>query len=631
MALKIPSKPDVESTKYSELLGADFSVDPSLVDKRRSPMPINMISAAGGNPEKRLGWRILHQLEEPIHNIWRTEIDGAHKLISHAGSKIYDITDEEVTVLKENVNNGKGCAFSMRMSDVNKLFILTGAEYLVYDGKTIKEVSEIAKVPTILISRNPTGGGTIYEPINLLSGKKKVSFLGNTTDKVFYLPDTDIKSIDEVQVMNNSGEMVSTTDYTADLKKGTITFASVKEPPVTGQDNVIITYTDPTEGYYDRIAKCTIFSIYGYNALNRVFLSGNPTFKAYDWHSEINDPTYIPDNSYAVIGTGDTAIMGYCKLGEYQAIIKEDNQQDTTIFMRYGEHDGTNTAFPVKQGIVGVGAISKYCFTNLGDEPLFFARTGIQAITSTLLNYERVVKNRSYFLDKKLTAEEGLDKAVACEWNGYYILAINDKCYILDSRHKSGSNQGNSDFSYEAYYWEDVPAVCFLSFDGELYFGTADGRVCKFNTDIKKMDRYSDGGTYDGNTITGGKAIYAQWSTPNDDDGGVHYYKSLQKKGCCATLSPFQRSGGRVYYIVDGDPEKFVKEQHMDLFDWEDINFERMSFSTNESPQEIYFNKKQKKYKRLQIVIVNDGLNEAFGIHEIIKSYIIKGYSKNRR
>ena len=68
----------------------------------------------------------------------------------------------------------------------------------------------------------------------------------------------------------------------------------------------------------------------------------------------------------------------------------------------------------------------------------------------------------------------------------------------------------------------------------------------------------------------------------------------------------------------------------MDIFRWDDIDFERFTFNSNESPQEIYFNKKQKKYKRLMIVIRNDSLNEPFGIHEIVKTFTYNNYSKNR-
>ena len=61
------------------------------------------------------------------------------------------------------------------------------------------------------------------------------------------------------------------------------------------------------------------------------------------------------------------------KLGRFLIIIKEDNQQDSTIFQRWGtlQSDGS-VLFQIEQGIAGTGAISKYCFANLIDEPLFF-------------------------------------------------------------------------------------------------------------------------------------------------------------------------------------------------------------------------------------------------------------------
>ena len=66
----------------------------------------------------------------------------------------------------------------------------------------------------------------------------------------------------------------------------------------------------------------------------------------------------------------------------------------------------------------------------------------------------------------------------------------------------------------------------------------------------------------------------------------------------------------------------------MDIFTFEDIDFERFSFNTNESPQDIYLKKKVKKYKRLQLIIVNDGLNEGFGILQIAKTYKVGNYAR---
>jgi hypothetical protein len=634
--LKIPAAPVIRETKYEKLKGADFSRDSSVIDGNRSPAPLNLISDRGGNPVKRPGWRTLTTVAGPVHNIWSVNIDGTRHIVVHGGTNIYELAGNVATVLRSGVTSSKGTAFSMRAGDRTCLYILTGAEYLVFDGDRVSDVGDSAKIPTVLISRFPSGGGVVYEAVNLLQKKRTVGFLGNSTDLVYYLPDTDVLSVDEVLVMDASGGFVPATDYSVNLSAGTVSFSSAKPPVVSGQDNVKITYSDEDGGYFDRIAKCTVSGIYGLNAQNRVFLSGNPDYVAYDWYSDIYDPTYFPDTSYSIIGTGDTAVMGYLKLGEYMAVVKEDNAQDTTVFLRYGELVDGEISFKIRQGIVGVGAVSKHCFVNLSDEPMFLAREGVHAITSTLLSYERVVKNRSYFVDRKLTEEKNLKDATACEWDGYYLLAVNGNCYVFDSRQKSGATSGNSDFVYEAYYWEGVPAVCFLVLDDTIYFGTDLGGICRFNDDIDNLGKYADDAEYaeDGTGALvyagGGRAIVAQWATPNDDDDIIHFFKTLHKKGSLVVLHPFDRSSGKVFFLVDGRAEQFVRDGYLDIFNWEDIDFERFSFDSSTGPREIYFRKKQKKYKRILFVIRNDAICEAFGILEIVKSYTVGNYSKNR-
>ena len=49
------------------------------------------------------------------------------------------------------------------------------------------------------------------------------------------------------------------------------------------------------------------------------------------------------------------------------------------------------------------------------------------ATTSTNLLSEKTIKNRSYYIDSQLIKEGNLHNAVACEWNGYYVLAVNNK------------------------------------------------------------------------------------------------------------------------------------------------------------------------------------------------------------
>lgn len=607
-----------KTTIYKQFKGVDFSVDSSLVDKERSPFAPNLIADVGGMPEKRLGWRTLHTLEKPINGLFFGEINGTDTFIAHGGTKLYKWDLLEFSVIKEDVNDSRSTAFFMN----KKLYILTGNDYLVYDGTNITSVDADAYIPEILISRTPTGGGTVFEAVNLLGSKRKESFLGNATDKVYQLSANDITSVDLIQKTNSSGgldTLVVTTDYTVDLSTGKVTFVNAHPPIVAGQDNVFITYSKTVTGYADRIKKCTISTLYGLGGSNRVFLAGNPDYKAQDWYSDIFKPNYFPDLNYSVVGSDETSIMGYQKIGRYLMVIKEDNQQDSTIFQRWGilNDDGTVT-FSIEQGIAGTGAISKHCFASLVDEPLFFSRRGIMATTSSNILLERSVKNRSYYIDAKLINEPNLDTAIACEWNGYYVLAINNRAYILDSRNKSYQNQSGSDYIYECYHWENIPAICFLSINNELYFGTADGKVCKFNSDIADKTKWND----DTNPVT------CYWSTKNDDDGASYLYKTMQKKGCTVTIKPNSRSSADIYVVVDGDPERFIRKHTMDIFNFNDIDFERFTFNTNESPQDIYLKKKIKKYKRLQIVIKNNGLSEGFGIFQIVKTFTVGNYAK---
>lgn len=619
-----------KTTVYNKFKGVDFSVDPSLVDSYRSPYAPNLISDIGGMPEKRLGWRTLHELtytdeNENVHpmninGVFYGDINSEKIMFAHAKDTIYRFTDTEIEAIYSGCADSRSSGFFMD----DKFYILTGNEYLVYDGETVSNVSNDAYVPTVLISRNPTGGGTVYESVNLLTGQKKVSFLGDTT-LVYQLPQTGIESVDTVEALDSSGNTVTLSapaDYSVDLTTGKVTFKVAHEPPISGQDNVFITYTKTTDGYLERVTKCTISTLYGVGGSNRVFISGNPDYKAYDWYSDLWRPNYFPDMGYSIVGDDNTAIMGYQKLGKYLIIVKEDNNQDSTVFQRWGElsSDG-EVYFPIEQGISGTGAASKYCFNTLVDEPLFLSRQGIMATTTTNILAERTIKNRSFYIDYALTSESGLENACSAVWNGLYILAVNNKAFILDSRNKSyrgNQSYASGDYIYECYHWTNIPARCFLSLGEELYFGTIDGRICKFNTDISLMSRFNDDDS----------PVVAIWSTKNDDDNSSYLLKTMQKKGTTVTIKPYLRSSAKIYYSKDGEAENFIRSHLMDILDFNDIDFERFTFNTNDSPQDVYLKKKVKKYKRLQIIIKNDGLSEGFGIFQIAKTYTIGNYAK---
>lgn len=612
----------ITRTRYAAFRGADFSTDPSLVESCRSPLCTNIVADGGGMPQKRLGYRTVQSLGDTVYGLFGAEFGGTVKRLVHAGTKLYAWADDGTpAVLLSGLPRRKSRAVFL----AGKLWIVTGGGFYSYDGTEAKRVSASgAYVPTTTITRRPSGGGVSYEAVNLLTPYRKNAFQTDGKSVKFTL-DGEIDASGAVRAWVWGEEV---TDFTLDRAAGTITFPSAPAAPDAGaSDGLVVQFPHTVEGYADRIDKCTIITTYGVGSNDRVVLSGNPDCPNLDWTSGLYDPTYMPDLGYAAVGSEATPICGYCRIGSSLGIVKADDGSDSTVFLRSAalSEDG-EAVFTLQQTIAGVGAVAPGSFASLFDDPLFLSRAGVAAITSSSLTGEKIIQNRSLYLNAQLTNEPSLPEAEAAVWQGMYLLAVPEgHVYILNGRQtKTFRSSALGDFVYEGFYWENVPALCWYvqrsGTDEALYFGTADGRICKLNTDIEDMSRYSDDGA----------AISAVWATKYDDDGTPAVLKTLLKRGCCVTIKPYARSSAEVYIRADrtGGHEKKVAGKPMDILDFSDIDFERITFNTDESPQEIFLNRKVKNYKRLQIIVRNREPNEGFGIFQITKHYVTGNYAK---
>lgn len=425
---------------------------------------------------------------------------------------------------------------------------------------------------------------------------------------------------------------------------------------------------------------CTKFSVFGTGLVNQVFACGTQVdgYKSRLWYSMTGQPEYFPDTNYTEVGSNDTAIMGTLKCGEYLGVIKQGKTTDTSVYLAYPTSFENTTTFAVKQSISGIGAVSNGAFNVLNEEPLFLSAEGVVGIE---LANEFRLRSRSHFINGRLTKEPKLSTAISFVFDSMYWLAVGGSCYVLDGTQKSSWANEKTNLQYECYYLDNIPAQCFAKMDNVLYWSDFHGNLCRFKTDtdehvytdeydpvveikmpvnsaeaetavvgkpstITLLDTsftYDDGvdvieyvpssgerfavtieghlyvivsddgdGTF---TLVLGSPFEARWSTIADDDGMVHFFKNMKKKGCLVSLLPESDSGVEVWLRADEkDPVKIGET---------DVKGKTLPF-------EFYVKKKVKKYKRLQIICKNSGADDGFGIDQIIKSYTVGNYSKNR-
>jgi hypothetical protein len=249
------------------------------------------------------------------------------------------------------------------------------------------------------------------------------------------------------------------------------------------------------------------------------------------------------------------------------------------------------------------------------DDPLFLTNQGVYAMATRDISSERYAQERSYFISNRLSRELNKHDAVATSFDGKYILSINGSCYVADSRQdvqRPPNTLASADFQYEWYYWNNVHARVFFVYDDHLYFGTPDGELMMFwnvNDSAARGKKYSDNG----------EPVKCYWRFPLFYGGQFAHFKTI--RGVWAVPIPYLRSGIEIYYATKSI-DRLVKETSLDIFDWNNVEFDRFTFSTDRWEQIIPTNRKLRKFTICQIMVQNS-VAEPFGFTALEMQYTI--------
>lgn len=615
--LKLPnsSAPSQLKIDIDTFLGADLTNSTANVSENRSPDCQNMIRDVPGKVRKRTGYCTIKTYDAPI-NAYHV-LNGKNELL-HVGTKLYKGNE----VLYENMANTRSRSWEFD----KKLYIADGKALLVYDGEKVKKAQEDAYEPTVKIACAPNGAGEEYEGLNLLQSTYTQQYLTTAADKNYQL---SFAPLDEQKVkaqkLKADGTWEDLTEgvhFSVNRTTGMVTFlAAIGVSPVSGQDNLKITAAKTVEGNADKINKCTIGIQFGVNGANdRLFLAGNPDNVNYDWFSEFNNPSYWCDLSYSVLGQSDSAIIGYTIVNARLAAHKDGQDFGRNIIVREGNLQDSKAAFKIMNILQGEGAIAPFSFAYMATEPVFLTRLGVYAITAQDITGEKYSQCRSFYLNGLLLKEPNLENAFAFVFKDMYWLCLNNKAYILDGLQANRATNGEpySTRQYVGFYCTNIPANVMWQTNGELFFGTTNGEVCKFYSHSDMLTSYNDNGA----------PIYACWRTP--DFAGRTIYRNKAFSRFYVELKSAAATSIRALVRVSGIwGELFADEISARYFTYSKFTYSKFTYSNDDTPRTLGEKIRVKKVDKSGFKVENGTLNEPFGLNNLSLEFVEAGYYKN--
>lgn len=585
-----------------KFLGVNKSATETLLALGEASKMFNWVITDDYKLQKMFGYEQLFETlgAHKINGMWYGSLNGADHLIFACNGHVYEhnLTTKANTDLGAVVDASPTTFFVSN----NTVYIWDGADLYSWVGSG--SIATVAGyVPTVYTAAPPTGGGTMLESINYLTGKKTQKFSANGSATVYQLAELGINSVDSVYV--NGVLKTATTDYTANLTNGTVTFVSA---PATGVNNVVITWTKTVAGDRETITKSRY---YGGVYYARYWMFGNPDHKNTRYPSGVtmagaSDPSFWP--KFAESDVGEYEITDICTQYNKQLIFTSGDSAEASAWYSE-EEDYTNATtgaitalFPVYPMSAKIGNVAKGQVQIIWNNP-FTIWKGIYEWKATYImnekNAEWISKRIQNDLDKI-----DLSHALTVDWSdkGQYWLCVGKTVWVLNYRTDT----------WHILELPDTP-TCFCLVDAGLYFGTSNGQIMQFDENALTFNRAN---------------IVAEWEMGYFNFGVEWLRKFVQR--IFVSILPMLRTHVDISYQTDrnGSSDTYTAKYAVSQFDHAD--FAHWSFATNYSPQPFKFKIRAKKIDYFKLILKNNDNDTATVLSITIPSRT-GGEIRNRR
>lgn len=534
--------------------------------------------------KKIFGYKMVHNFNSVIQGLYPTVISNINYLLVATGGHLYAIKEENLNneeewsnLVPEDLGEISDSTTSFFVFN-KKVYVLTGSEYKCWDGIELKDVE--GYIPKVYISTSPNGSGTVFEPINLLTGKRHQTFNGNGTDKIFKLAERNLLSVDRVIV---NAEDVN-TGYTVDLSAGTVTFDTA---PTEAMDNVDIYWTvENKDRHFIENMKAGI--IFGGGVDTRVFLYGNADEQNRIRYSAVADTVpsveYFPGVNQIDVGANNFAVTDLRR--HYDRLLVTTNKPDA-YYMTLDtiDIDGVATTstqtYPLNEVHGNVAFAQGQVIDN---DPVTIDKNSIIRWRSTNVRDERNMKDISQKIRLDLNnINMKTAKTMDFQPQSQLWVAFGSKVYIY--------NYLNDTFSRLSL---DHEVQELSEMNSNIYMATQDGKLMKFGEEFSTFD---------------GEIIKAHWEMNFYDFGAEYLRKTMNK--LWVLMQPQASSSAEISYISNRNESPIKKRIEYKLTVLDDVDFADFSFQLSNNPQPFRLKLKAKKFTNLKILIDNEEKTDA--------------------
>lgn len=537
------------------------------------------------------------EVNDPIDAIYPANFGGTEYLLVASNGTLYsflkyELEDDWSTQIEPTTIGRIGDGPVSFFTFDKKVYILSG-KYHSYDGTTLEEVQ--GYIPLVFVNTPPSGGGVLYDEINMLSPRKHQQFNGDGTSTVYYIAQNYENTGGHSPIIEKvliNGELVSEDSYTPSPVQGSVTFDTA---PPAGMDNVDIYWTCD-DGDRHIIENMRFGTVFGGDVDSRVFLYGNPECSNRTYFSGIADDganvvpsvEYFPATAHVDVGPSNFTLTDLTR--QYDRLLATTNRTEAYYLTISTEKlpvtlsDGSQatryvpavSTFPLNEAHGNVALGQGQLIDNF---PVTIDKTGLSLWKATNVRDEKNMENISQridldLMDLTLSYVKTMDFQTQKQlWFGY-----DNTFYIYNYFNKTFSRIVIAD-----------SLTCYTELGTSAYMGLSDGRIVKWGEEFSTFD---------------GVIIPAHWEMNFDDFDTAYLRKTMRK--LWVLLQPQGYSSAEIGYVSNREESSSKKKIEYRTTVFDNVDFRNFSFKVSFNPQPYRLKMKAKKFTNLKITIDNN-------------------------